>query len=57
VKVGAGNHVLRVTHPSGEYREEIRRFSVKWGTAYYGVIDNAHDSEPIQLRPIEQPAR
>ena len=57
VKVGAGDHVLRVTHPSGEYREEFRRFSVKWGTAYYGVIDNIHESEPIQLRRIDESVR
>ena len=29
---------------------------VSWGVASFKVIDNLHESEPIQLRPIEPAA-
>ena len=56
IKVGPGTHEVRVTHPSGEYREISRTVEVSWGVASFKVIDNLHESEPIQLQPIERDA-
>ena len=57
VKVGPGVHEVRVTHPSGEYRDAHRTVEVSWGAASFRAIENLHESEPIQLRPIDETVR
>ncbi len=52
IKVGPGTHEVRVTHPSGEYCAAHRTVNVSWGVASFEIIDDLHESEPIQLRPI-----
>jgi serine/threonine protein kinase len=54
IKVGPGQHDVRVTHPSGDYRDAHRTVCVDWGVASFKVIDNLHESEPIQLRRIDE---
>ena len=53
IKVGPGQHDVRVTHPSGEYRDAHRTVEVSWGVASFRAIENLHESEPIQLRRID----